>query len=322
MPPYVPPVPTRLTPQAVLVAAQATVRTAPDLRAAPVRRRNALVQAHLPLVRSVVARFGPQPTLPFDDLMQVGSLGLIRAVEAFDPGRSVSFSSFAVPYIRGALLHELRDRQPLVRLPRSLWDLRQRAARLQEERRREGLTPLAPDALAAALGCGGDQLRELEGLRDAALPRSLDAPLPSARGEGSGGGCLLDSLADPRSLAPAPEEPGSGGLAQGQAEGQEAAERTWLRQRLAALDPQRRTLLEGRLRLGCTWVELGHQLGIHPRMAQRRCDATLAELQEAARRWRQSGGAEERGKLGAAEPGVFGAGAAEGGAGGMADCEA
>ena len=292
MPPYVPPAPTRLIPQ-VVVASQASTRSALDLNAAPLRRRNALVQAHLPLVRSVVARFGPQPTLPFDDLLQVGSLGLIRAVEAFDPTRSVSFSSFAVPYIRGALLHELRDRQPLVRLPRSLWDLRQRAGRLQEERRREGLAPLAPAALASALGCGADQLLELEGLRDAALPRSLDAPLSSPRGEPGGGGCLLDSLADPRSLGAEEGEPAAEGLADG-------AERAWLRQRLATLDPQRRALLEGRLRLGCTWVELGHRLGIHPRMAQRRCDATLAQLQEEARRWREAGGKAGAGSAGEA----------------------
>jgi RNA polymerase sigma-B factor len=292
MPAYVPPQPTRPTPQ--VVVDQALPPKGLDPNVAPLRRRNALVQAHLPLVRSVVARFGPQPTLPFDDLLQVGSLGLIRAVEAFDPARSVSFSSFAVPYIRGALLHELRDRQPLVRLPRSLWDLRQRAGRLQEERRREGLAPLAPTALASALGCGTDQLRELEGLRDAALPCSLDAPLASHRGEAGGGGCLLDSLADPRSLGAEEGETVADGVADG-------AERAWLRQRLAALDPQRRALLEGRLRLGCTWVELGHRLGIHPRMAQRRCDATLADLQEAARRWREAGGTSGAGFAGQTE---------------------
>jgi RNA polymerase sigma-B factor len=245
-----------------------------------VRRRNALVVANLPLARAVVARFSPRPLLPHDDLMQVASLGLIRAVEAFDPSRAVSFSSFAVPYIRGALLHELRDRQPMVRIPRPLWELRQQAARLQEERRGQGQLPLDRKDLAVRLGCAPERLEEIEGLRAAAQPRSIDAPL--ARGhsqsDASEGGALLDRLADPRTLVE--DGPESGGP------DRREAERAWFRQQMAALDPMRRELVEGRLRLGCTWVELGRQLGIHPRMAQRRCDATVHELQLAAERWR------------------------------------
>jgi RNA polymerase sigma-B factor len=247
-----------------------------------VRRRNALVEANLPLARAVVARFSPRPPLPHEDLMQVASLGLIRAVEAFDPSRAVSFSSFAVPYIRGALLHELRDRQPMVRIPRPLWELRQQSARLQEERRGRGLPALDRSALAVRLGCTPERLLEIEDLRAAARPRSLDAPLergPAGSDVGEAG-VLLDRLADPRSLVgDLPEPDGVDPL---------AAERVWFRQQMAALDPMRRQLVEGRLRLGCTWVELGRQLGIHPRMAQRRCDATMHELRLAAERWQAS----------------------------------
>ena len=244
-----------------------------------VRRRNALVEANLPLARAVVARFSPRPPLPYEDLMQVASLGLIRAVEAFDPSRAVSFSSFAVPYIRGALLHELRDRQPMVRIPRPLWELRQQSARIQEERRGRGLPALDRSALAVRLGCTPERLLEIEDLRAAALPRSLDAPLergPAGK-ESSEGGAMLDRLADPRSLVgDLPESDGVDPL---------AAERAWYQQQMAALDPMLRQLVEGRERLGCTWVELGRQLGIHPRMAQRRCDATMHALRLAAERW-------------------------------------
>jgi RNA polymerase sigma-B factor len=260
------------------------VRTRPSGRLqasdALVRRRNAVVEANLPLARAVVARFSPRPPLPYEDLMQVASLGLIRAVEAFDPSRAVSFSSFAVPYIRGALLHELRDRQPMVRIPRPLWELRQQAARLQEERRGQGQPPLDRQDLAVRLGCAPERLEEIEGLRGAAQPRSLDAPLERGHSgsDASEGGALLDRLADPRTLVEdVPESRGPD---------RREVERAWFRQQMAALDPMRRQLVEGRLRLGCTWVELGRQLGIHPRMAQRRCDATVHELQLAAERWR------------------------------------
>lgn len=244
------------------------------------RLRNALVEANLPLARAVVARLAPRPPLPHEDLIQVASLGLIRAVEAFDPGRAVSFSSFAVPYIRGALLHEMRDRQPMVRIPRPLWELRQQASRLQEERRGRGLPPLDRIRLAQRLGCAPERLLEIEELRAAAQPRSLDAPLERgpAGSDAGEGGVLLDRLADPRSLVVDHPEPAGSDRS--------AAERAWFREQLAALDPMRRQLVEGRLHLGCTWVELGRQLGIHPRMAQRRCDATVHALRLATERWR------------------------------------
>lgn len=264
--------------------------------ASRLRWRNALVTANLPLARSVASRMRPPRGGSQDDLLQVASLGLIRAVESFDRSRAVNLSSFAVPYMRGALLHEQRDREPLVRIPRSLWDLRQQANQLQERRRSLGQADLAPALLARRLGCRPEQLIDLEGLASAACPTSLDAPLAAARAEGSGGEAisLLEALADPRSLAPLGEpqgEPigvddpttdaGEGGWA--------AAELVWLRQQLAALDPMRRELVEGRLNQTCTWVELGQRLGLHPRMAQRRCDATLAELRRAAEAWRAGG---------------------------------
>jgi RNA polymerase sigma-B factor len=257
--------------------------------------RNALVQANLGLVRQVAGRMGPGTWLwsglGFDDMVQIGCLGLIRAVEAFDARRRVSLSTFAVPYIRGAIAHELRDRGTLLRAPRSLWELRQRARALQERRRSQRLAPLDTPALATALGCAGATLAEALQLGRLSETRSLDAPLTS-RDEQEEGRSLLE-------LLPAATSSALTGDSDGDADGDgddssQAGERTntdaitavqqrWLRQQLAQLDPKLLHLLTGRLVTGCTWVELGHQLGLHPRMAQRRCHATLSLLQEAAR---------------------------------------
>ncbi len=252
------------------------------------RWRNALVMANLPLARSIAARL-PQPQRGnYDDLVQVASLGLIRAVEAFDPQRRVSFSSFAVPYMRGALLQELRDRQAPVRIPRQLWELRQRAAHLQEWRRQRGQAPLDRRSLARQLACAEEQLLEVETLGAISRPRSLEAPVDP--GAEAGATCLQDLLADPRSLE---MEVGEGrdqdAVVVSQDADPQGAMRRWLREQLAGLDQQRRDLIEGRLDQGCTWVELGQRLGIHPRMAQRRCDATLACLRRAAIAWQASG---------------------------------
>jgi len=239
--------------------------------------RNRLVEANLGLVHNVAARFRGLSQLPFHDLVQVGCQGLIRAVEAFDSRRTRCLSTFAVPYVRGAIQHELRDREAWIRPPRRLWELRQRARGLQEHRRVAGLPALGRDALAAALTCSPRELDEAWILRQAATPLSLDA----VQGQGAeldGASTWLDQLADPRSLPrEAPSRPDPQCLAQ----------RAWLRRQLAALEPLQRDLVMGRVLVGCTWVELGQRLGLHPRMAERRCNAALRQLQAEAQRWRE-----------------------------------
>ncbi|MFN9546197.1 MAG: sigma-70 family RNA polymerase sigma factor [Cyanobacteriota bacterium] len=243
-----------------------------------IRWRNRLVEANLGLVHSVAARFVASSRLPFQDLAQVGCQGLIRAVEAFDSSRARSLSTFAVPYVRGAIQHEIRDREAWIRPPRRLWDLRQRAKGLLEERRAAGLPALRREALAAALNCSAQELDEAQTLRQTVRPLSLDVA-QSQHAEGNGTGTWLDQLADPRSLpAETPRRPDRQGLAQ----------RSWLRHQLGAMDALQRELVLGRVLLGCTWVELGRQLGLHPRMAERRCNACLRQLRTEAETWRQT----------------------------------
>ncbi len=242
------------------------------------RWRNLLVEDNLPLVYAIAGRQSSEPGLSYEDLAQVGSLGLIRAVEAFDQRRNVSLSSFAVPYVQGAMRRERRDRQPLVRIPRPLWDLHQQALALQETRRRQGLQPLKAPALATRLGCDPQRLEQALDLNVTRSVRSLDAPLGTRGAGGEDAGSLLDLLAAPNGPGAegAPEEPDV-----------HAAERRWLRQQLAALEPQQRELLVGRIQVGCTWVELGRKLGLPARQAQRRCDAALDRLRQAALLWRE-----------------------------------
>jgi RNA polymerase sigma-B factor len=85
--------------------------------------RNRLVQQNIGLVRKVAHQVSRHCAEPYDDLVQVGSMGLIRAIERFDIGRGYSFSSFAVPYIRGEMQHYLRDRSSSVRIPRRFREL-------------------------------------------------------------------------------------------------------------------------------------------------------------------------------------------------------
>lgn len=287
--------------------------------------REHLVRKNLPLVYAITARMGRTMALPLEDLRQVGSLGLLRAIEAYEPTRGRTLSSFAVPYIRGAIQQELRDRASLVRIPRPLWDLRRRATVLQDRRRRLGQPQLAPAQLAAALDCSPCQVVEALQVAMAVEMRSLDGPNPGEGNDEASGRPLLELLADPSSLAQAPvetspvEDPlawllsdvsaSSGALAQRPATavdrpgGPDLAElssrpqlptgwprtpqRSWLQHRLQALTLLERQLLVGHVCLGRSWAELGRELELHPRQVQRRTLALLSRLQTEGERWRE-----------------------------------
>lgn len=94
-----------------------------------VRLRNQLVRLNAGLVRKIAHRVCHQCSEPYEDLEQIGYLGLIRAIERFDPTQGCAFSSFAVPYIRGEMLHFLRDRGNTVRIPRRWQDLQKEGQR-------------------------------------------------------------------------------------------------------------------------------------------------------------------------------------------------
>src|SRR5215207_10155555 len=83
--------------------------------------RTLLVERYLPLARSIARRYAGRAE-PLDDLVQVASLGLVKAIDRFDPSRGVAFSSFAVPTIAGEIRRHFRDRCWAVRPPRDLQD--------------------------------------------------------------------------------------------------------------------------------------------------------------------------------------------------------
>jgi RNA polymerase sigma-B factor len=99
--------------------------------------RNQIVQLNVGLVRKEAYHWINQCQESFEDLVQVGIIGLIRAIERFDPQRGVAFSSFAIPYIRGEIQHYLRDKSPAVRMPRSWLALYQQSTALIRKIRTE-----------------------------------------------------------------------------------------------------------------------------------------------------------------------------------------
>ena len=86
------------------------------------RAREELIEIHMPMARRMAARYAGVAE-PYDDLLQVASLGLVNAVDRFDPARGVPFRGYAKPTILGELKRHFRDRTWTVRVPRSLHDL-------------------------------------------------------------------------------------------------------------------------------------------------------------------------------------------------------
>jgi RNA polymerase sigma-B factor len=97
-----------------------------------VRIRNKLVLLNAGLVRQVAHRISRQCVETYQDLEQIGYLGLIRAIERFNPYQGCAFSSFAVPYIRGEILHFLRDRSSVIKIPRRWQELQKEGEKMRQ----------------------------------------------------------------------------------------------------------------------------------------------------------------------------------------------
>ncbi len=137
--------------------------------------RDALVQRFLPLARQLARRY-QRTGEPLDDLVQVASLGLLKAIDRFDPARATAFSSFAVPTILGELKRYFRDKGWSVRVPRDLQELAVRVDRLGEELSRElGRAP-TPGEMAQRLGVTTEQVLEAREAAGAYRAVSLDRP--------------------------------------------------------------------------------------------------------------------------------------------------
>ena len=137
--------------------------------------RGELVERFLPLARRLAGRYGYSDE-PYDDLVQVASIGLIKAIDRFDPARGLRFSSFAVPTILGELKRHFRDRGWALHVPRTIQD---RTLRITRTTERMGATlGRAPTAaeLGEALGLTAEEVIEAEAASSAYRTDSLDAP--------------------------------------------------------------------------------------------------------------------------------------------------
>jgi len=135
--------------------------------------RAELVDRYLPLVRHLARRYAGGSE-PLEDLVQVGAIGLLNAIDRYDPTSGNAFSSYAVPTILGEIRRHFRDRTWAIRVPRSVKDLalESRAASTEFEHR-EGRAPTVTE-LAERLGTDVERLLDARLASQAQYPDSLD----------------------------------------------------------------------------------------------------------------------------------------------------
>jgi RNA polymerase sigma-B factor len=139
------------------------------------RAREAALVELMPLVRALAARYSGRGE-PLEDLVQVGSVGLIKAVDRFDVDRGVEFSSYAVPTIVGEIRRHFRDKAWAMHVPRRLKELSVRLSRVLDELTTElGRSPTVPE-LAEAVGVDEEDVIDALDSSHAYSTRSLHAP--------------------------------------------------------------------------------------------------------------------------------------------------
>ena len=198
--------------------------------------REQLVERMLPLARALARRYANRGEA-LDDLEQVASIGLLKAIDRFDVGRDVRFATFAVPTIAGEIKRHFRDRGWMLRVPREVQELSSRVSRARERFAADtGRSPTVAE-LAAATKATEEQVLEAIAAGDAYRALSLDAPVEEM-------GTALEALGERDAGYDLVEQ------------------RVLLRGGLGELDPREREILRLRFFEGLTQREIAQRIGI------------------------------------------------------------
>ncbi len=218
--------------------------------------RDALVHLHLPLVDHSARRFRNRGE-PYDDLLQVGTIGLIKAVDRFDSERGVEFSTYATPTIVGEIKRHFRDKGWAIRVPRRLQELRLAITTASSELTHElGRSP-TPSEIAVRIDASTEEVIEGIESSNAYSTLSLDAT-----DDEDGSPTMLDAL----------------GVLDVELDKVEVRES--LKPLLARLEPREKRILLLRFFAGMTQSQIAAEVGISQMHVSRLLNRTLARLRE------------------------------------------
>jgi RNA polymerase sigma-B factor len=221
--------------------------------------RDALVERFLPLAGRLAQRYH-RGAEPLDDLVQVASVGLLKAIDRFDPERGTAFSSFAVPTIAGELKRYFRDKGWALKVPRDLQELAQRVNRTTDRLVHErGSTPTVAE-IADDLGITSEQVLEAREAATAYRAESLDHPL----GDDRDATAVVDTLGA--------DEPGY----------RQAEHSATLEAMMWVLSDREREVLRLRFTEDLTQSEIGRRVGLSQMHVSRLLRQAVTRLRETA----------------------------------------
>jgi RNA polymerase sigma-B factor len=221
--------------------------------------RDELVQRFLPLATRLAQRYH-RGAEPLEDLVQVASLGLLKAIDRFDPERGTAFSSFAVPTIAGELKRHFRDKGWAIKVPRDLQELARRVDRTTDRLVHDlGRTPTAAE-IADDLEITLEQVLDAREAATAYRADSLDRP----SGDDHDAASVVDTLGAP--------EPGY----------LQAERSATLQSMMSVLDDREREILRLRFAEDLTQAEIGDRVGVSQMHVSRLLRRAVTRLREAA----------------------------------------
>lgn len=220
--------------------------------------REQLVMSHLNLVRFLANKFKNRGE-PLDDLMQVGYLGLLKAIDRFDPSRGLEFTTFATPTIMGEIKRHFRDKGWSVRVPRRLQELSAKVNQATDTLTTKLQRSPTVDEIADYLDASVDEVLEAMESSSAYSSVPLEAPSGSDTDDAPS---VLDRYATEDSELAVTDD------------------RLIIEEALAGFSPREREVIELRFLQGLTQIEIAERLGISQVQVSRLLRRTLKKIQD------------------------------------------
>ena len=219
--------------------------------------RNELVMSHLNLVRFLASKFKNRGE-PLDDLVQVGTIGIIKAIDRFDPERGLEFTTYATPTILGEIKRHFRDKGWSVRVPRRLQELSSKVNQATDELTKELQRTPSTEEVASKLGVTVEEV--LEAMESSSAYSSV--PLESGGSDDDDAPAVIDHYASvDQDLAASDDH-------------------MVIEDTIKEFSPREQEVIRMRFNDNLTQVEIAKRLGVSQVQVSRLLRRTLKKLQE------------------------------------------
>lgn len=219
--------------------------------------RDELIMSHLNLVRFLASKFKNRGE-PLDDLIQVGTIGLIKAIDRFDPSRGLEFTTYATPTILGEIKRHFRDKGWSIRVPRRLQELSAKVNQATDDLTKELQRSPSTEEVAAKLGVSVDEV--LEAMESSGAYSSV--PLEAGSSDEEDAPAIIDHYASFDENLAASDD------------------RMVIEDTIRDFSPREREVIRMRFVEGLTQVEIAKRLGVSQVQVSRLLRRTLKKVQD------------------------------------------